>query len=108
MAENRFFQIRFQNFGRKRKNIQTNSEAWILIQVQCVVYQWICLNELYQLMESLFQIQISTLLQLQPASSRQVQPRLADTIYRDIGFDTSVLAKVLKWPNWKAIENENC
>ena len=53
-----FFQISnfFPIYGRKPKNIQTNSEAWILIKVQCVIYQWICLNELYKLRKSFFQI----------------------------------------------------
>ena len=27
-----------------------NSESWILITVQCVIYQWICLDKLYKLM----------------------------------------------------------
>ena len=31
-----------------------DSEAWILIKVQCVVYQGICLDNLYKLMESFF------------------------------------------------------
>ena len=46
-----FYQISnlFSNFWPKTEN----SEAWILIKVQ---YQWICLDKLYKLMESLFQI----------------------------------------------------
>ena len=48
------FRIRFRNFGRKLKNIQKNSEARILITLQCVIHQWIRLNELYKLMESFF------------------------------------------------------
>ena len=59
------FQISFWNFVRKPKilaknwkNFQKNSEAWILIKLQCVlnIYQWIRLNELYKLLESFFQI----------------------------------------------------
>ena len=34
----------------ENKNIQANSEAWILIKLQRVIYQWICLNKLYKLM----------------------------------------------------------
>ena len=45
-----------ENFGLKPKNIQKNSESWILIKLQCVIYQWICLNKLYKLMEKLFKI----------------------------------------------------
>ena len=41
------FQIRFQIIGRKQKNIQTNSELY-------VIYQWICLDMLYKLIESFF------------------------------------------------------
>ena len=48
------FQINFQIIGRKPKNIQMNSEAWILIRVQCVIYQWIRLDKLYKLMETFF------------------------------------------------------
>ena len=33
-----FFQISFRYFGRKPKNIQTNSEARILIKLQCVFF----------------------------------------------------------------------
>ena len=40
------------NNGRKPKNIQTNRDAWILINVQCVVYNWIRPDKLYKLMES--------------------------------------------------------
>ena len=43
-----------ENFDRKLKNIQTNSEAWILIKVQCVIYQWIRLEKPYKVMESFF------------------------------------------------------
>ena len=38
----------------KSKNIETNSEAWVLIKVQCVIYQWIRLDKLYKLMERFF------------------------------------------------------
>ena len=48
----------FRNFGRKPKNIQKNSEEWILIKLQYVVYQWISLNELYKLMKSFFKFKI--------------------------------------------------
>ena len=50
------FQIRFLIFVWKPIFFQTNSEAWILIKLQCVLYQWIRLNELYKLIESFFQI----------------------------------------------------
>ena len=40
--------------AKKSKNIETNSEAWVLIKVQCVIYQWIRLDKLYKLMESFF------------------------------------------------------
>ena len=49
------FQIRFRIFGRKQEIFQMNSEAWILIdQIAMCMYQWICVNELYKLMESFF------------------------------------------------------
>ena len=54
-----FFKFQIRNFFRKPKNVQKNSVAWILIKLQCVTYQWICLNELYKIIESFFQIQIS-------------------------------------------------
>ena len=50
------FQISFQIIGRKPKNIQTNSEEWVLVRMQCVIYQLICHFKLYKLMESFFQI----------------------------------------------------
>ena len=50
------YQIHFQINGRKLKNIQTNSEAWILIKFQFFMCQWICINKLYKLMESFLQI----------------------------------------------------
>ena len=56
LVESFKFQVIFQNFGRKLRSIQKNSEAWILIKFQCVIYQWIRVNELYKLMESFFQI----------------------------------------------------
>ena len=40
--------------AEKLKNIEMNSEAWVLIKVQCVIYQWIRLDKLYKLMESFF------------------------------------------------------
>ena len=55
------FQIHVRVISRKPKNITRNSEAWILIKVQCVIYQWIQLDKLYKLMESFFQISISFL-----------------------------------------------
>ena len=53
------FQIHFRNFGRKPENIEKNSAAWILIKLQCVIYQWFRLNKLYKLMESFFKFQFS-------------------------------------------------
>ena len=51
------FHIRLWIIDRKPKNIQANTEVWILIiKVQCVMYQWICLDKLYKLMKSFFQI----------------------------------------------------
>ena len=50
------FQISFQINGQTPKNIQTNSKAWILMKVQWVIYQWICLYQLDKQMESFFQI----------------------------------------------------
>ena len=47
------YQIRF-GIGRKPINIQTNSEACILIKVQCVINQWIRFDKLYKLMVSFF------------------------------------------------------
>ena len=41
------FQIHFRIIDRKLENIQMNSMAWILTKVQCVAYQWICLDKLY-------------------------------------------------------------
>ena len=46
-------QFRFQIIVRKPKNIQT---AWILIKVLCAIYQWIWLDKLYKLSESLLPI----------------------------------------------------
>ena len=43
------FQISLQNFGWKPKNIQKIREVWILIKLQCFIYQWISLNKLYKL-----------------------------------------------------------
>ena len=48
------FQVTFRNFGPKPKNIQKNSEAWISIKLQCVVHQWIRLNEHYKLIKCFF------------------------------------------------------
>ena len=53
------FRISFRINGWKPKKFQTNKEASLLIKLQCVIYQWIRLNELYKLMESFFQISIS-------------------------------------------------
>ena len=50
------FRICFRIIDRKPKNIQMNRKAWILIRVQCVVYQWIRLDKLYRLMECFFLI----------------------------------------------------
>ena len=50
------FRIIFRINGRKPKNIQMNSEVWILIKLQCVIYQWIWLDKLYKLLKSFFQI----------------------------------------------------
>ena len=55
------FYIYFRNFGPKTENFgwkpkKKNSDEWILIKLQCVTYQWICLHELYKQMESFFQI----------------------------------------------------
>ena len=55
-----FFKFIFGIIGEQPKNIQTNSEAWILVKVQYVIYQWIRLDKLYKLMESFF-FQISKL-----------------------------------------------
>ena len=44
----------FLIFGRKPKKFRKNSEAWILIQLQCVIYQWIRLDKFYKHMESFF------------------------------------------------------
>ena len=48
------FRIPFCIFGRKPKNIQKISEAWILIKLQCGICQWIHLNKFHKLMESFF------------------------------------------------------
>ena len=50
------FRISYRIFDWKPNIFETNSEAWILIKVQCVIYQWIRLDKLYKLMESFFQI----------------------------------------------------
>ena len=42
----------FLNYRRKPENIQTNSEARILLKFHCVIYQWIRLDKLYKLMQS--------------------------------------------------------
>ena len=51
----------FSNFGfvfelmaENQKIYITNSEVWISIKFQCVMYQWIFLDKLYKLMESFF------------------------------------------------------
>ena len=44
----------FSNYWPKPENIQMNSDAWILITLQCVIYQWIWLDKLYKLMECFF------------------------------------------------------
>ena len=44
--------VRFWIFGRKMKSFLKNSEAWILIKLHCVIYQWIRFNEIYKLMKS--------------------------------------------------------
>ena len=54
-----FFKIRIclLIIGWKPENIQTNSEPWILIKVQCVSYISMYLTcKLYKLVESIFQI----------------------------------------------------
>ena len=51
LAENRTSWPKTENFGRKPKNIQT---ACILIEVQCIKYQWIWFDKLNELMESFF------------------------------------------------------
>ena len=43
--------LKFRIFDRKPKIFQTNSETWILIKLECVIYQWIRLDKLYKLME---------------------------------------------------------
>ena len=50
------FQSCYRIIGRKQKNIQTNSEAGILIKVLCIIHQWIRLYKLNKIMESSFQI----------------------------------------------------
>ena len=55
------FQIRFRINGQKHKNIETNSQAWILIKVQCVIYQRIRLDKLYKLMGNFFKFWITFL-----------------------------------------------
>ena len=54
LAKIRKFWLRTENFGWKLNNIYNNSEALILIKLQCAIYQRILLNELYKLMESFF------------------------------------------------------
>ena len=41
----------FPNFKFIFQYIETNSEARILIKVQCVIYQWIPCDNLYKLIE---------------------------------------------------------
>ena len=53
------FQKKSKKFGRKPENIQwIASEAWILIKLQCVIYQWIRLDKLYKQMKSFSKIRI--------------------------------------------------
>ena len=40
--------------AENQKNIQTKSEAWILIKIQCVIYQLIRLDKLYKQREIFF------------------------------------------------------
>ena len=53
------FQIRFWINGRKQKNIETNSESWILIKVQYVIHKWIRLDMLYKLLTAFFKFRTS-------------------------------------------------
>ena len=57
-----FFQISYlfvsKILAENRKNIRTNSEAWILIKVQCFMYQWILFDKFYKLMEVFFLLRI--------------------------------------------------
>ena len=48
------FEFIFEFLAKNRIIFQRNSETRILIKLQCVIYQWIRLNELYKLMEKLF------------------------------------------------------
>ena len=50
-----FFRIRFELLAGNREIFtQIACREYILIKVQCVIYQWIRLNKLYKLMESFF------------------------------------------------------
>ena len=46
----------FSNYRRKPENIQTNSEARILLKFHCVIYQSIRLDKLHKLMQGFLQI----------------------------------------------------
>ena len=45
-------------FGPKTGKHSMNKKPWILIKLQCVVYQWIRLDKLYKQMESFSKIKI--------------------------------------------------
>ena len=45
------FELVFEFVAKNQKNFKMDSEVWILIKVQCVIYQCIWLNKLYKLME---------------------------------------------------------
>ena len=42
--------------GWKPKNIRASREVWILIKVQCIIYQWIFIDMLYKIMIAFFKI----------------------------------------------------
>ena len=44
---------------KKKIIIKKNSEVWILIKLQCVICQWIRLNELYKVKRDFLKFQIS-------------------------------------------------
>ena len=52
----------FSSYWPKNRINQTNSEAWVLMKVRCVIYQWIRLDKLYmlkfffQILESFFKL----------------------------------------------------
>ena len=90
----KLFQISnlFLIFGWIQKLFQKKSEAWILIKLQCVIYQWICLNELFKIMETFFSISFSN---YWPKTEKY--SNCIEIDWSANGFDSTVTSSINKW-----------